>query len=131
MGDVTSVGTPTAGVFFKGQASVVAAQIISRMRGSSSPASYDGQGTCYLEFGHDQVARVTVTFLTGQAPVRDLEGPSLEIADDKGAFGTTRIERWLIARGPEISRHHFCRRPDIADERLFASPGYGSPPPIL
>jgi sulfide:quinone oxidoreductase len=95
VGDVTSVGTPKAGVFAEGQASVVAAQIISRIRGDASPTTYDGQGTCYLEFGHDQVARVTVTFLVGQAPVGELEGPSLEIANDKGAFGTTRIQRWF------------------------------------
>jgi sulfide:quinone oxidoreductase len=95
VGDVASVGTPKAGVFAEGQAAVVAAHIISRIRGDSSPTTYDGQGTCYLEFGHDQVARVTVTFLAGQAPVGDLEGPSLEIANDKGAFGTTRIQRWF------------------------------------
>jgi sulfide:quinone oxidoreductase len=95
VGDVASVGTPKAGVFAEGQASVVAAQIISRIRGDESRTTYDGQGTCYLEFGHDQVARVTVTFLAGQAPVGDLEGPSLEIANDKGAFGTTRIQRWF------------------------------------
>jgi sulfide:quinone oxidoreductase len=95
VGDVTSVGTPKAGVFSEGQASVVAEQIIAKVKGRSSTIGYDGQGTCYLEFGHDQVARVTVTFLSGQAPVGDLEGPSLEIANDKGVFGTSRIERWF------------------------------------
>ena len=95
VGDVTSVGTPKAGVFSEGQAAVAAAQIGARIRGEASGSSYDGTGTCYLEFGHDQVARVTVTFLSGQAPVGDLEGPSLEIAADKGAFGSTRIRRWF------------------------------------
>ena len=37
---------------------------------------YDGRGMCYLEFGDDQVARVDVTFLSGEAPVGDMEGPS-------------------------------------------------------
>ena len=51
VGDVTSVGTPKAGVFSEGQAAVVASQIISRVRTDSEPATYDGHGTCYLEFG--------------------------------------------------------------------------------
>ncbi len=95
VGDVTSVGTPKAGVFAEGQASVVAEQILARIRSGSTPASYDGRGTCYLEFGHDMVARVSVTFLSGQAPAGELEGPSQEIAQDKQAFGTTRIRRWF------------------------------------
>jgi len=95
VGDVTSVGTPKAGVFAEGQASVVAAQIASNLRRGSPPTGYDGQGICYLEFGHDQVARVSVTFLSGEAPVGDLEGPSYEIAADKGHFGTSRIQRWF------------------------------------
>jgi sulfide:quinone oxidoreductase len=95
VGDVTSVGTPKAGVFSEGQASVVAAQIIARLGGRSAPVTYDGHGVCYLEFGHDQVARVSVTFLSGEAPVGALEGPSLEISADKSAFGTSRIQRWF------------------------------------
>ena len=95
IGDVASVGTPKAGVFAEGQASVVAEQIISRIRGGSSSATYDGHGTCYLEFGRDQVARVDVTFLSGATPVGGLEGPSEVITADKSEFGTSRIRRWF------------------------------------
>jgi sulfide:quinone oxidoreductase len=95
IGDVTSVGTPKAGVFSEGQASVVADQIISRVLNESSTSTYDGQGTCYLEFGHDLVASVSVTFLSGAAPVGDLDGPSQAIADDKRQFGQSRIQRWF------------------------------------
>ncbi len=95
VGDVTSVGTPKAGVFSEGQASVVATQIASRIQRDSAPTNYDGRGTCYLEFGHDLVARVSVTFLSGSAPVGDLEGPSAEIAADKDEFGSSRIQRWF------------------------------------
>jgi sulfide:quinone oxidoreductase len=95
VGDVTSVGTPKAGVFSEGQAVVVAAQIISTVRGGGAAPTYDGRGTCYLEFGRDLVARVTVTFLSGAPPVGDLEGPSRAIARDKDEFGTTRIRRWF------------------------------------
>ncbi len=95
LGDVTSVGTPKAGVFSEGQALVVASQIISRLRGTPGAVTYNGQGTCYLEFGRNLVGRVTVTFLPGQAPFGYLEGPSQLIAADKADFGTSRIQRWF------------------------------------
>lgn len=95
VGDVTSVGTPKAGVFSEGQATVVADQIAARLRGESSPSTYGGHGTCYLEFGEDLVARVNVTFFGGAAPVGEIEGPSQEIAADKDEFGTSRIQRWF------------------------------------
>jgi sulfide:quinone oxidoreductase len=95
VGDVTSVGTPKAGVFAEGQASVVAAQLIARVRGESDPTTYDGHGTCYLEFGGGQVGKVEVTFLRGEAPRGALEGPSLALADDKTDFGASRVRRWF------------------------------------
>ncbi len=95
VGDVTSVGTPKAGVFAEGQALVVAYQIISRLCGTPGAITYGGQGTCYVEFGRSQVGRVSVTFLPGQAPSGDLDGPSELIAADKAAFGTSRIQRWF------------------------------------
>jgi sulfide:quinone oxidoreductase len=95
VGDVTSVGTPKAGVFAEGQAGVVAAQIIARVRGAESAETYDGRGICYLEFGHDMVAKVDVTFLAGQAPAGFLQGPSPELLADKTAFGSVRIRRWF------------------------------------
>lgn len=95
VGDVTSVGTPKAGVFAEGQAAIVADAIIARHRGHTDSAHYDGHGLCYLEFGHDQVAKVDVTFLSGQAPQGDLVGPSRELARDKVEFGTSRIQRWF------------------------------------
>ena len=95
VGDVTSVGTPKAGVFAEGQAVVAADGISALIRGTSSSTHYDGYGMCYLEFGSDRVARVDVTFLSGQAPKGDMEGPSSEIAADKVKFGTDRIQRWF------------------------------------
>jgi sulfide:quinone oxidoreductase len=94
VGDVTSVGTPKAGVFAEGQAAVVADQIIARHRGGPS-ATYGGTGICYLEFGHDQVARVEVTFRSGERPHGRFDHPSGTYAADKSAFGTSRIRRWF------------------------------------
>ncbi len=95
VGDVTSVGTPKAGVFAEGQASVVADGIIARIRGTAPASTYDGRGLCYLEFGRDQVARVDVTFLSGERPRGELDGPSQELALDKVDFGASRIQRWF------------------------------------
>jgi sulfide:quinone oxidoreductase len=88
------VGTPKAGVFAEGQAAVVADAIVARHRGGSA-ASYDGHGICYLEFGHDQVAKVDVTFTAGQAPIGYWDAPSVESAADKADFGASRIRRWF------------------------------------
>jgi sulfide:quinone oxidoreductase len=95
VGDVTSVGTPKAGVFSERQASVAADRIVARIRAEASTAAYDGLGMCYLEFGNEEVARVTVTFLRGQAPTGTYEAPSIELAADKARFGSSRIQRWF------------------------------------
>lgn len=95
VGDVTSVGTPKAGVFAEGQAAVVAARILASLRGSADRAQYDGRGVCYLEFGGDQVAKVDVKFVAGRRPVGALIGPSADLAADKTAFGRDRIRRWF------------------------------------
>jgi sulfide:quinone oxidoreductase len=95
VGDVTSVGTPKAGVFAEGQAKVVAARIAAQLRGSAAPDVYDGRGLCYLELGHDLVAKVDVTFRSGESPVGSIEGPSHELVADKALFGSSRVERWF------------------------------------
>ncbi len=98
VGDVTSVGTPKAGVFAEGQAAVVAAEIIARHAGEGSSEVYDGRGQCYLEFGDDRVARVDVTFLAGQAPVGTFKDASAALAAEKADFGSSRIARWFGRR---------------------------------
>ncbi len=102
VGDVTSVGTPKAGVFAEGQAAVVADRIVDQVRGDGSGAEYDGRGICYLEFGADEVAKVDVTFLSGQAPRGELEGPSDALAAEKAGFGASRIERWFDRSWPHL-----------------------------
>jgi sulfide:quinone oxidoreductase len=95
VGDVTSVGTPKAGVFSERQAGVVADAVISRRRGAEMTSAYDGRGICYLEFGDDQVAKVDVTFHSGEAPSGQFEDPSELLAAEKAQFGTSRIRRWF------------------------------------
>ncbi len=50
---------------------------------------------CYLEFGKDQVAKVDVTFVSGQPPSGTLDGPSEAYVADKVEFGTSRVQRWF------------------------------------
>ncbi len=95
VGDVASVGTPKAGVFAEGQASVVAAAITAQLRGAHTDRTYDGHGLCFLDLGHAGVAKVDVTFSPGQAPYGSLIGPSTDLVRDKTEFGTSRIERWF------------------------------------
>jgi sulfide:quinone oxidoreductase len=95
VGDVTSVGTPKAGVFSEGQAVVAADRIAGIIRGVSGSAEYDGHGLCYLEFGNDEVARVDVMFVSGQPPNGTFEAPSAALAADKEEFGSSRVQRWF------------------------------------
>jgi sulfide:quinone oxidoreductase len=97
VGDVTSVGTPKAGVFSEGQAAVVAERIAALRRGTEPSATYGGNGMCYLAFGRDEVARVDVTFLKGHAPFGGFEAPSRALAADKVEFGKSRVTRWFGA----------------------------------
>src|SRR3954470_15230848 len=95
IGDVTSVGTPKAGVFAEGQASVVAAAIAATLRGGRTAEAYDGHGLCYLDLGRAGVAKVDVVFTPGLAPIGSLIGPSPDLLQEKAEFGTSRISRWF------------------------------------
>ena len=96
VGDVTSVGTPKAGMFAEGAARVVADQLIARIRGANEPPGYDGKGACYIEFGGDQVARVDVDFFSSpRHPTGTFVAPSMATAAEKAAFASTRRARWF------------------------------------
>ena len=58
-------------------------------------AEYDGRGNCFIEFGHDEIARVEVTFVSGQRPFGRFEPASEALAADKARFGASRVERWF------------------------------------
>ena len=97
IGDVTSVGTPKAGVFAEGAGRVVADRLISRIRGEGVPNPYDGRGNCYIEFGDDLVGRVEVDFLTGPSPTAAFAPPSPEITAEKREYASSRRNRWFGA----------------------------------
>jgi sulfide:quinone oxidoreductase len=96
VGDVTSVGTPKAGVFAEGAARVVAVQLIARIRGETEPPGYDGTGSCWIEFGGHEVARIDVDFFsTPGHPTGTFTAPSAQTAAEKAEFGTSRRTRWF------------------------------------
>ena len=97
IGDVTSVGTPKAGVFAEGAAKIAAAAIIATFNGSENPAPYTGAGSCYIEFGKGTVARVDVDFFSGPKPIGIHHDASAAGVADKLQFGASRQARWFGA----------------------------------
>jgi sulfide:quinone oxidoreductase len=95
IGDVTSVGTPKAGVFAEGQGAVVAEAIAARVESAASSRTYGGNGVCYMEFGDEAVAKVDITFPAGHAPFGEFGAASEEFAADKLEFVATRLVRWF------------------------------------
>src|SRR5262249_250471 len=95
VGDVTSVGTPKAGVFSEGQGVIVAERIIEKHRASAAGATCVGVGICYPEFAQEQVAKVNVTFRKGEKPFGKFDAASTANAADKNEFGASRVRRWF------------------------------------
>jgi sulfide:quinone oxidoreductase len=95
VGDVNGVGTPKAGVFAEGSAKIVAAAIVAQIKNGAPPEPYKGQGSCYVEFGHHQVGRVDVDFLSGPKPTGTFQQPSAALVAEKAQFGRSRIARWF------------------------------------
>jgi sulfide:quinone oxidoreductase len=95
VGDVNGVGTPKAGVFAEGSAKIVGQAILSRLERGEAPGAYLGQGSCYVEFGHDEVGRVDVDFLSGPRPTGIFQAPSAALVGEKILFGSSRIRRWF------------------------------------
>jgi len=95
IGDVTSVGTPKAGVFAEGAAKVAAASIIAEFENGEQPSPYKGNGICYVEFGDGRVGQVNVDFFSGPSPFGTYTEASTELVADKEYFGSSRIARWF------------------------------------
>ncbi|MEO5648608.1 MAG: FAD-dependent oxidoreductase [Ginsengibacter sp.] len=95
IGDVTSVGTPKAGVFAEGAAKVAAASIIAECDGNENNSPYTGAGSCYIEFGNGKVGRVDVDFFSGPKPFGTHHDASEALVADKEYFGASRKARWF------------------------------------
>ena len=95
IGDVTSVGTPKAGVFAEGAAKIAAASIIAAFEDKENGAAYNGAGSCYIEFGEGKVGRIDVDFFSGPKPQGSYLDATEAIAADKEHFGSGRKARWF------------------------------------
>lgn len=95
IGDVTETKVPRAGVFSEGQAKTVASRIISKYKNETAKSKYDGDGTCYVEFGDGDVAQIEVNFLSGPKATGAFRRPSKEFVPQKASFGSTRRNRWF------------------------------------
>ena len=99
VGDVTSVGTPKAGVFAEGQASWSADARSPRLRGASRPHPVTtATGSAISNSATTWSARVEVTFVSGAAP-RGCPGRSSRRRSPptKTTFGTTGSDGGSIA----------------------------------
>jgi sulfide:quinone oxidoreductase len=76
---------------------MLAEVIAARMGTDIVPHSYDGNGICYVEFGHRQSARVDVTFASGQAPFGHFDAATESISTEKDDYVTSRLARWIGA----------------------------------
>jgi len=95
IGDVTSVGTPKAGVFAEGAGRIAAEAIIASYQRGNFSNSYKGTGQCYVEFGEGKVGRVDVDFFSGPSPKGTHTDASEELAIEKEHFGSSRKARWF------------------------------------
>jgi sulfide:quinone oxidoreductase len=96
VGDVTSVGTPKAGVFAERAARVVADQLAARIRGEVEPPGYDGTGGCWVELGAHEVGGIEVDFFaTPGHPTGVFTEPTDRTAAEKLEFGRSRHARWF------------------------------------
>jgi sulfide:quinone oxidoreductase len=95
VGDVAGAPVAKAGVFAESAAAVVADDIAAELGADTVRRSWDGTGSCYIEFGGGAVGKVEASFLGGPSPTARLVGPSPELAADKDAFGAARRARWF------------------------------------
>jgi sulfide:quinone oxidoreductase len=69
--------------------------MVSWMGGYEALAPYDGVGSCYVEFGQQQVGRIDVNFLSGPKPIGSFQTQSEALVAKKVHFGSSRFQRWF------------------------------------
>ncbi len=97
LGDNADAPIPRAGTFAESAARVLAGVLAAEVRGDARPPAFDGSGVCYIEFGEGKVGRVDAIFLGGPEPVVPFTAPSIEIAREKAAFASSRLQRWFVS----------------------------------
>lgn len=95
VGDITSVGTPKAGVFAEGAGRIAAQSILASLGHGEMDESFSGKGSCYVEFGEGRVGKVDVDFFSGPSPVAVHREASFDNALEKIRFVEERVQRWF------------------------------------
>ena len=95
IGDVAGMGTPKAGNFAESAARIVAENIISEFMGTEFNEEHNGKGTCYVEFGEGNVARVDVDFFSNPSASGIHYEASKQIAQEKKSYELVRKARWF------------------------------------
>ena len=84
-----------AGIFAESAARAVADHLTVELRKAGVAKAYDGAGSCFIEFGDGKVGRVNVDFLTGPSVVAPFTAQSIQGAEEKQEFATTRRALWF------------------------------------
>jgi len=100
IGDVTSIpvgkfAVSKAGALAESAATVVADDIINKINKMKKVYKFEAAGSCYLEFGSGEVAKLNANFLGGSEPLVTLDGPTVEFRTDKVNFEKDRIKKWF------------------------------------
>ena len=74
---------------------MIADDIMNKIQKGKKTYNYKAIGSCYIEFGSGEVAKINTNFLGGPEPQITLEGPSIEFRTDKENFEKERIEKWF------------------------------------
>jgi NADH dehydrogenase FAD-containing subunit len=100
VGDVASLKLPNgnphpkAGVFAENQASAVARNIISAIKGTE-PVKYSGTGVCFIDAGRGQASQARAELLTQEGPKFVFAPPSDEGLKSKRSFETEHFKKWF------------------------------------
>ncbi|MBI3649089.1 MAG: NAD(P)/FAD-dependent oxidoreductase [Actinobacteria bacterium] len=100
IGDVTQIPIaggkflPKAGVFAKAEAEVVATRIADELAGREPRATFNGNGSCFVDMGDGVAAFATGDFYAEGAPKVSLRTPSRRWHLAKVAFEKYWLARW-------------------------------------
>ena len=82
---------PKAGVFAHGQAEVVSNNIAVEINKDGELKEFDGQGSCFLELGHDIAGFASGNFYADPKPVVILKNPG-----KMWHWGKVAFEKWWL-----------------------------------
>ena len=99
IGDLTSVGTPKAGIFARAAARAAADSIVSEYSGMEFTGGYTGNGQCYVEVGEGKVGRVDVDFFSGPVPRGVHLRATAALAEEKLHLEMSCRSRWFGEQG--------------------------------